>query len=89
MSTIEDYQRVADEAIEREKATQKKLDDLIAALARDGDAPAGDPEAAAAAKRAEKVAKMELSMRKSVKVKDFKEGQEHITVKEWLSKFDE
>ena len=90
METIEDYKKVAQEALDREKASQKRLEDLIAALNRGGGVAAdGDDEVAAAAKRAEKFAKLELSMRKSTKVKDFKEAQETMTVKEWLSKFDE
>ena len=88
METIEDYRKLADDALKREKESQKKLDDLLAALGRGGAVPRDDPDVAAA-KRAEKFAKLELSMRKSVKLKDFKEGQENITVKEWLNKFDE
>ena len=93
MTSIQEYQTMVSdaldrekEAVEREKRSQKKLDDLLAALGRGAQA-GDDNEEVAAVKRAEKIAKLELSMRKSVKVKDFKEGQETITVKEWLSKF--
>ena len=89
METIEDYKKVAQEALDREKASQKWLEDLIAALNRGGGVAADGDEEAVAAKRAEKFAKLELSMRKSTKVKDFKEAQETMTVKEWLSKFHE
>ena len=93
METIEDYRAMAQEALDREKASQKRLDELIAALKENprGGVPAADDddEDAIAAKRAEKFSKLELSMRKSTKVKDFKEAQENISVKEWLNKFDE
>ena len=49
-----------------------------------GRAPAADP----AVIRAEKVSKLGLALRKSQKVKDFKETQE-CSMKEWLKRFDQ
>ena len=45
---------------------------------------AGRPDAVAA--RAEKVAKLGAALRKSTKIKDFKEGD--ITIKEWLRRWE-
>ena len=90
METIENYKVLAQEALDREKASQKRLDELIAALKGNPrrEIPDDDDEDAVAAKRAEKFSKLELSMRKSTKVKDFKEAQDSVSVKEWLNKFD-
>ena len=76
---------------------QKKVDDLIAELARArmAQAPAAPvhvpvvPDAAAvAAVRADKVSKLGIALRKSYKVKEFKETHDG-SVKEWLTRFDQ
>ena len=69
---------------------------LIAEMARMRAAPAGpahvpDPDAAAAAlvvARADKVSKLGVSLRKSYKVKEFKDNNEK-SVKEWLTRWDQ
>ena len=56
-----------------------------------GPAVPADPAARAAAlvvARAEKISKIQLNLRKSNKLKEFKESTETGAVKEWLSKFD-
>ena len=64
-------------------AAQKRVDDLIAALAQARAAPAhtpaADPGAIAAAgvaARAEKVSKLGIALGKSYKVKEFKDNNE-------------
>ena len=46
METIDDYKAMAREALEREEASQKRLDDLIAALQANpiGGVPTADDE---------------------------------------------
>ena len=71
--------------------------DLIAELAR-ARAPAEDDGAAAVAAaaaratavaaRAEKINKMSLALRKSQKVREFREMND-ISIKEWLTRFDQ
>merc|ERR1711888_46458 len=64
----------------------------IAAPGEAAVAPPGDAIAARAAAvvvaRAEKISKIQLNLRKSNKLKEFKESTETSTVKEWLSRFD-
>ena len=76
-------------------AAQKRVDDLIAELARARMAPAHVPAvpdagaiAAAAAARADKVSKLGIALRKSYKVKEFKDTHDG-SVKEWLTRFDQ
>ena len=81
-------------------AAQKRVDDLIAELARARMAPpaapahvpvvpdAGAIAAAAAAARADKVSKLGIALRKSYKVKEFKDTHDG-SVKEWLTRFDQ
>ena len=89
-----------DEANRRHIESQQKFTDLLAEVARlrvaaPGDAAAapllGDAAARAAAAaviaRAEKISKIQVNLRKSNKIKEFKESTE-TTVKEWLLKFD-
>ena len=67
---------------------QRRVDNLIAEMARQrGPAPAPDADAVARA-RAEKISKLSVSLRKSYKVKEFKDTNEG-SVKEWLTKFDQ
>ena len=69
---------------------------LIAELARARGAPGPggpahvvpDAAAAAAAARADKISKLGISLRKSYKVKEFKDVNEG-SVKEWLTRFDQ
>ena len=74
---------------------QQRVDDLIAELARARVAPAGpggpgvpDAAAAAVAARADKVSKLGIALRKSHKVKEFKDTHEG-SIKEWLTRFDQ
>ena len=82
-------------------AAQKRVDDLIAELARARLAPPATPAhipavvpdagaiaAAAAAARTDKVSKLGIALRKSYKVKEFKDTHEG-SVKEWLTRFDQ
>ena len=77
-------------------ASQKKIDELIAALALQRQPPVQAvpvhhpvPDAGAlAAARADKISKLGIALRKSYKVKEFKEAREE-SVKEWLTKFDQ
>ena len=75
---------------------QKRVDDLIAELARSQLAavpaapahlPAAVPDAAAVA-RADKVSKLGIALRKSYKIKEFKDTNEG-SVKEWLTRLDQ
>ena len=77
-------------------ANHKKIDELIAALALQRQAapvhapvhhPAPDAGALAAA-RADKISKLGIALRKSYKVKEFKETREE-SVKEWLTRYDQ
>ena len=87
----------SDEADRRHAESQQKIVDLLEEVARlrgaapaDGAAPVlGDAARlqAAAAARAEKILKIQVNLRKSNKIKEYKESTE-TTVKEWLSKFD-
>ena len=83
MENIEDYKALAQAALDREKAAQERLDELIKALRENpiGGARADDDAGVLAARRADKFSKLEISMRKSSKVKDFKEAQEGVSVK--------
>ena len=88
-----------DETNRRHEENQQNIKDLLAEMARlrvaaPGEAAAapavGDAAARAAAAvvaRAEKISKIQVNLRKSNKIKEFKESTE-TTVKEWLSKFD-
>ena len=76
-------------------AAQKRVDDLISELARVRLAapvnpvhPPVEPAVAAEAARAEKVSKLGIVLRKSYKVKEFKDNNEG-SVKEWLTRFDQ
>ena len=74
-------------------AAQKRVDDLIAELVRvrlagPGAAAHPPPADAVAAARAEKVSKLGIVLRKSYKVKEFKDTNEG-SVKEWLTRFDQ
>ena len=73
-------QALAHEA--RDQSTKRMIDNLIAELAR---GRAGVPPDAAAA-RVDKVSKLAIALRKSLKVKEFREVND-CTVKEWLSRF--
>ena len=76
---------------------QKKVDDLIAELARQRMTPVpaaalvyvpvSNAEAVAAA-RADKVAKLGNALRKSYKVKEFRETHD-FSIKEWMTRFDQ
>ena len=90
----------SDEANRRHAESQQKVADLLEEVARLrvaapvdaaaapvlGDAAAARAAAAVVA-RAEKISKMQVNLRKSNKIKEYKESTE-TTVKEWLSKFD-
>ena len=80
-------------------AAQKRVDDLIAELARARLAATAAPAhisvvpdagaiAAAAAARVDKVSKLGIALRKSYKVKEFKDTHDG-SVKEWLTRFDQ
>ena len=86
-----------DAKIERDEANRKH-EELLAEMARQRIAAPGEPAApgdaavaraaAAVVARAEKISKIQLNLRKSNKLKEFKESTETGAVKEWLSKFD-
>ena len=104
MAEIEELKELVAKQSRESVAAQKRVDDLIAELARvrlagPGPAvhppPAVNPEVAAeaaaaavAAARAEKVSKLGIALRKSYKVKEFKDTNEG-SVKEWLTRFDQ
>ena len=76
-------------------ASQKRVDDLIQALADARMAPVHVPEvepgvavAAAVIAHAEKISKLGIALRKSYKVKEFKDNHEG-SVKEWLTRWDQ
>ena len=83
----------SDEADRKHAKSQQKIADLLEEVARLRAAPAdaaapvlGDAAARAAAARAEKISKIQINLKKSNKLKEYKESTE-TTVKEWLSKF--
>ena len=78
----------------RDAINQKLVACLIGELAR-GHAPAEDGGVAAAgaaaavvAARAERINKMNIALRKSQKVKEYREVND-ISIKEWLTRFDQ
>ena len=89
-----------DESKRRHDEYQQTINNLLEEMARQrlaapGEAAAAPPGDAAAARaaaavvaRAEKISKIQVNLRKSNKIKEFKESTETSTVKEWLSKFD-
>ena len=91
----EEAKEERDEANRKHDESHQTIKDLLAELALQraahvGPALPGDPAARAAAvvaARAEKISKMQLNLRKSNKLKEFKESTETGAVKEWLSKF--
>ena len=89
MGDIEELKELVASQVRESIAAQKRVDDLIAELARVRVAAPGGavhPDAVAAA-RAEKVSKLAIALRKSYKVKEFKDTNEG-SVKEWLNRFD-
>ena len=89
---IQENAKVAQEnAKMAQEGVQQKQDinRLIAALAEGRQQPGNHaPPPDAAALRLEKLAKMGLALRKSSKVKDFKDTQES-NIREWLKRFDQ
>ena len=97
MGDIEQLKELVQQQTRDAVAAQRKVDELIAALALQRQAPiqaapvhgpVPDAEAVAAAARADKVSKLGIALRKSYKVKEFKEAREE-SVKEWLTRFDQ
>ena len=97
MGDIAELKELVDRQSRESVAAQKRVDDLIAELARMRMAapvhppPAPDAAAVAAAAvvaRADKVSKLGIALRKSYKVKEFKDTNEG-SVKEWLTRFDQ
>ena len=93
MGDIEELKELVARQSRESVAAQKRVDDLIAELARvrlagPGAAVHPPPADAVAAARAEKVSKLGIALRKSYKVKEFKDTNEG-SVKEWLTRFDQ
>ena len=84
MSEIEDLKKLVGES-------QKMVADLIAELARacaPADGGVAAAAAAVAATRADRINKMNIALRKSQKVKEYREMND-ISIKEWLTRFDQ
>ena len=103
MSDLQVLQDLVKQQIEAAAASQKRADDsqkmiedLVAELARvraapaepDADAAAEAAAAAALVVRADKINKLRIALRKSYKVKEFREVND-ISIKEWLTRFDQ
>ena len=95
MGDMEELKSLVEKQLRENIAAQKRVDDLIEAIARaplphehatalEGDAA----RAAAAVTRAEKVSKLGIALRKSYKVKEYKDNHEG-SIKEWLTRFDQ
>ena len=94
MGDIEELKELVAKQSRENIAAQKRVNDLIAALAQARAAPVHAPglgpgaaAAADVAAQAEKVSKLGIALRKSYKVKEFKDNNEG-SVKEWLTRFD-
>ena len=81
---MDDQNTKASEQIARITEENAKL---IIALQNQGQQPPNQPQDAAAI-RADKFLKLVLALRKSGKVKDFKEGQE-TTIEDWMKRFNQ
>ena len=84
MSEIEDLKKLVGDS-------QKMVADLVAELARarvPADGGVAMAAAAVAATRADRINKMNIALRKSQKVKEYREMND-ISIKEWLTRFDQ
>ena len=101
MGEIQELKDVVAQQVRQAAEAQGRVDALIAEMARlrappgvpaaDGVVPVPDPDAivrAAAAARADKLSKLGISLRKSYKVREFKDNNEN-SVKEWLTRLDQ
>ena len=90
---LEEMKHLVERMANAATTMQEENTKLIAALAvrpaapvaAGGGAP-GAPDPAIA--RSEKMAKVSFALRKSVKIKDFKEAQE-LSIRDWLKRFDQ